>query len=196
LLPPPDISSANDNGRTRGYQIDNQGQFAWTGDSAITAEELLAAPSDLEDRSARDDAMEWLADFLKPGSKEQKDVCELAARAGISYATLRRAKDALRVRSFKEGMHGPWLWALPEGAHEIAQGAHKESMSTFAKMSALEGAQEKPSSTKVLRLSPLSNEDAQESSVRGDEHFGEQLRRGATTDPMPNSPTVKQEVRI
>jgi hypothetical protein len=34
-------------GRTRGYQIDNQGHFAWTGDSAITAEELLAAPSDL-----------------------------------------------------------------------------------------------------------------------------------------------------
>jgi hypothetical protein len=45
---------------------------------------------------------------------EQKEVCELADGAGISHATLRRAKDALRVRSIKTGMSGRWLWALPE----------------------------------------------------------------------------------
>ena len=80
-------------GRTRGYRLDSQGRFTWTGESAITAEELLAAPSAPEDRSAREDAMEWLADLLKPGSREQKEVRKLADEATISYATLRRAKS-------------------------------------------------------------------------------------------------------
>jgi len=115
-------------GQTLGYLIDNEGRFAWTGDSAITAQELLDAPSARsapEDGRARNRAVAWLADVLKPGSKEQKEVQKLAEEAGISNATLRRAKDALEVRSFKAGMSGPWHWALAEGELDSTQDAHR-----------------------------------------------------------------------
>ena len=41
------------------------------------------------------DACQWLTELLRPGSREQKEVRELAEGAGIAYATLRRAKNAL-----------------------------------------------------------------------------------------------------
>jgi hypothetical protein len=111
-------------GHTLGYSIDGKGFFTWTGRSEITADQMLDAPSNPQDRSALEDAREWLNDFLSTGSKEQQECREKSREAGISYATLRRAKDALRVRSYKATMSGPWLWELREGAHEDAQGAH------------------------------------------------------------------------
>jgi hypothetical protein len=101
-------------GGTLGYSIDGEGRFTWTGESQITASDLLAAPEAPEDRSARADAIQWLLDLLKEGSREQKEVRKLAEAAGITYATLRRAKDALKVSSYKSTRFGPWLWALPE----------------------------------------------------------------------------------
>jgi hypothetical protein len=111
-------------GPTLGYSIDSEGCFAWTGRSEITADQMLDAPSNPQDRSALEDARQWLNDFLSTGNKEQQECHEKSREAGISYATLRRAKDALRVRSYKAAMSGPWLWALPEGARDDAQGAH------------------------------------------------------------------------
>jgi hypothetical protein len=178
-------------GPSRGYSIDDCGAFSWTGQSEITAEQMLDAPSTAQDRSAVEGAREWLSDFLSAGSKEQQQCREKAHEAGISYATLRRAKNALGIRSFKDTMSGPWLWALPEGAHEVAKGAHTEGMSTFARMNTLEGAQDRSSTTKVLNLNPLFNEGAQESSMRGNEHLGEHLLTGATIKPVANSQTVK-----
>lgn len=170
-------------GSSLGYSIDGEGCFAWTGLSDITADQVLDAPSNPRDRSAVEDAREWLNDFLFTGSKEQMECREKSREVGISYSTLRRAKNVLRVRSYKAAMSGPWLWALPEDAHEVAKGAHTEGMSTFAKMNTLEGAQDSSSSTKVLKLSPLLNEGAQKSSVWVNEHLGEHLPNGATSDP-------------
>ena len=42
--------------------------------------------------------------------------------AGISVATLRRAKDALGIKPKKDGQNGPWVWRLP--AVEDDQDAH------------------------------------------------------------------------
>lgn len=104
-------------GPTRGYLIDGEGRFAWTGLSEITVDQILAAPSNPQDRSALDDACEWLRDFLSTGDKEQQECRAKSSQAGISYPTLRRAKNALRVRSYKEAMSGPWFWGLPKEAH-------------------------------------------------------------------------------
>ncbi len=121
-------------GHTLGYSIDGQGRFSWTGESAITAADLLAAPAIPGDRKLAE-ASQWLAEQLRYGSREQKEIRQAAETAGISYATFRRAKDALQVRSYKAGMSGPWLWALPEGAHDTAEGAQENSVSTFAELS-------------------------------------------------------------
>ena len=101
-------------GPSLGYCIDADGKFSWTGRSEITAGQMLEAPSNSQDRSAVDDAREWLRDLLKEGSREQKEVRKLAENEGISFGTLRRAKDALRVKSRKGAFGGSWIWSLSE----------------------------------------------------------------------------------
>jgi hypothetical protein len=120
-------------GHSLGYTISDSG-FAWTGESTITAGDLLAAPSAPGDRKLAE-ANQWLTEQLRLGSMEQKQIRELANNAGISYATLRRAKKALQVRDRKAGMSGPWMWSLPEGAHDPPEDAQETSVSTFAELS-------------------------------------------------------------
>jgi hypothetical protein len=124
-------SNVGRQGRALGYTIDGEGRFAWTGESAITAADLLAAPAGPGDHRLAD-ACQWLTELLRPGSRGQKEVRDLAEGAGIAYATLRRAKSALQVRSYKGTMKGPWLWALPENTHNFPEDAQKQSVSTFA----------------------------------------------------------------
>ncbi len=116
-------------GRALGYSIDGDGLFAWTGESTIKTD-LLAAPAGPGDHKL-DEASHWLAELLKPGSREAKEVIELATGEGISKATLYRAKNTLRVRSHKAAMKGPWHWTLPEDTHDFPEGAQAQSVSTF-----------------------------------------------------------------
>ncbi|MFZ0273956.1 MAG: AAA family ATPase [Acidobacteriaceae bacterium] len=116
--------------RALGYTIDGDGHFMWTGESRITAADLLAAPAGPADHKLAE-ASQWLAELLKQGSLEQKEVREQANGAGIAYATLRRAKNTLRVHSYKATMTGPWLWALPEDTHDFPEDAQKQSVSSF-----------------------------------------------------------------
>jgi putative DNA primase/helicase len=122
-------------GRALGYAIDSQGCFTWTGESGITSADLLAAPAGPGDHKLAE-ATQWLTELLRPGEREQKEVRELAEAAGITYATLRRAKNALQVHSGKpEGtMKGHWIWSLPEGAQafQTEKSDHlRKDMSTF-----------------------------------------------------------------
>ncbi len=118
-------------GRALGYSIDGEGRFAWTGESQITASDLLAAPAGPGDHKLAD-ACQWLTEQLRPGSRKQEELRETAKQAGITYPTLRRAKKALRVQSGKDGMRAPWMWSLPENTHDSPEDAQKQSVSTFA----------------------------------------------------------------
>lgn len=120
-------------GDSLGYSI-SDGIFAWTGTSTITAADLLAAPSGPGDRKLGE-AVQWLAEQLREGSKEQKLIREMAENAGLAWATVRRAKTVLRVRSHKSRMSGPWMWRLPEGAHDSSEDAQESAVSTFAGVS-------------------------------------------------------------
>ncbi len=174
-------------GPTLGYSIDHEGRFAWTGRSEITAGQMLEAPSNTEERSAVEDAREWLHDFLSDGSKEQPECRKKAEAAGISFATLRRAKDALRVRSFKATVRGAWLWALPDppqGAHDVPQDAHTKQLSTLANLSTLEDAQK----AQGAQASPLYSQDAQKSLCEQDgEHLGNADTKDTNTANSANS---------
>jgi len=59
-----------------------------------------------------DRAMDWLARCLGTGRLPAQDIEARAVGDGISKATLRRAKDALGVKSTKAGMNGRWEWEL------------------------------------------------------------------------------------
>ena len=114
-------------GRTLGYSIDGEGRFSWTGESPITASDLLAAPEGPE-RSKRERAQEWLSALLKSGSREEQEIRSLAESEGFSRATLRRAKDALRVKSRKGTFGGSWIWSLPEDGPKEASDPDEGSL--------------------------------------------------------------------
>jgi hypothetical protein len=154
-------------GRTLGYAIDGEGRFTWTGECNISAADLLAAPAGPGDHKLTE-ATAWLTELLKPGPREQREVRELAEQAGISYATLRRAKNALRVRSYKASVRGAWMWALPDpaqDAQEESQDAHTKKMSTLANLSTLQDAQQPPRCSTDVSLSPLDSQGAQKNCV-------------------------------
>lgn len=160
-------------GRTRGYSIDADGGFAWTGESSITASDLLAAPAAPEDRSAKAEAETWLREVLSEAGGSAGEIRQRAVEAGISFATLRRAKISLHVRSRKAAVGGGWLWELPDSAQDAHQDAHTKNVSTLAPLSTLEGAH----ITKKLNVSSLDSQGAQISTGEHLEHLETTVKR-------------------
>ena len=60
-----------------------------------------------------DKAEEFLQEFLADGEKPQTEAEEAARKKGITPRTLRRARQALKVKPEKEGFQGAWTWRLP-----------------------------------------------------------------------------------
>jgi hypothetical protein len=91
-------------------------RIGWTGPSAHTAETLLAAPRDDEDRGAVQEAVDVLRTILAGGPQAANEVQKEARRAGVSEITLRRAKAILGVQSRKNSFAGggAWQWFLPQ----------------------------------------------------------------------------------
>jgi RecA-family ATPase len=81
----------------------------WLGTSNRSVGELLNPPKP-KDTSALDEAKEFLNSQLAGGTKPAADVKAAATDAGISDATLNRAKTDLRVKSTK--VENVWNWAL------------------------------------------------------------------------------------
>ena len=90
----------------------------WLGDSAHTSASLLAIPRSDDDRTAVDDAVEFLKDALSDEPQPAKKVIRDANEAGHSKRTLDRAKKELGVRSVKSGRDGGWLWTVDEDRHD------------------------------------------------------------------------------
>ncbi len=84
----------------------------WEGQPVtVTADEALATAD--EDRSALNDAKEFLATLLADGPVPTEQVRAEAKGAGYSWRTIQRAKKALGAEAIKEGMAGGWVWRLP-----------------------------------------------------------------------------------
>lgn len=85
----------------------------WTGKSDLWANEAMAQEAS-ENRAPRlMEAKEFLADLLANGPQRQEDI-EIAAREdGISFRTVRRAKQELGFTSHKDGFSGGWKWYSP-----------------------------------------------------------------------------------
>lgn len=84
------------------------------------------------DGGAVDRAAEWLASFLGNGEGAAASAIKEAASAmGHSGASLRRAKVALRIESYKRGLHGGWSWRLPKVSSADPEGARQDSVIIF-----------------------------------------------------------------
>jgi AAA domain len=93
-------------------------RIAWAGTSQHRADTLATGPDDVE-RSAADDAKAFLLDALAGGPVAVRDLQAAAKEAGISWITVRRAKDALGVTAKKRGLKEGWEWAPAEDVHSV-----------------------------------------------------------------------------
>jgi hypothetical protein len=88
----------------------------WTGTSDLTAERICAR-ADESEPSAVDEAEGFLRAELASGPVESKAVKRAAREAGLSWGSVRRAKDRLGVKAWRESHGndgaGAWLWRLP-----------------------------------------------------------------------------------
>jgi len=81
-----------------------------------TARDLLAtaeAAEDRQERSATDEAVDWLRELLQPGPMKASEAQKNARQAGISDKALRTARERLGIRPRKCAFSGGWEWALP-----------------------------------------------------------------------------------
>ncbi len=96
-----------------GYQIDEAGRFLWSGASTLTANDLLGAARDDEDKSAYSEAEDFLRQVLVDGPVPAKDVKAQAREVGVSVKSLKVAKQRLGIRSQKDGFEAGWHWLPP-----------------------------------------------------------------------------------
>lgn len=91
-------------------------RIEWAGVApGVSAESLLQQPDTQEDRTEREEAADWLRQELVAGERASADVQAAARRAGISQATLARARRELGVISRRAGYEpgAGWLMSLP-----------------------------------------------------------------------------------
>jgi AAA domain len=105
-------------GKSLGYDIRKNGsaagEFLWTGETAITANDLAAGGMADEERDAVRDAVESLTEMLRGGPRLASDIMSEMREIGVSPATLRRAKMKLGVKSRKRSgaRDGHFEWVL------------------------------------------------------------------------------------
>lgn len=96
------------------------------------------------------DAKQFLADLLADAPLPVRTVKADADGAGYSWATIRRAKDALKIEAVKDGGrfgggNQQWIWRLPPNESESlkvlkkSEGAQQKNMGTFKRSEHLQG---------------------------------------------------------
>ena len=112
-----------------GVQLTPSGILAptifWDSDPVkMSADQVLAAQGQDGAAPARDEAEDFLRDMLASGPVATKDLQSEANAAGLSWATIRRAKGQIGATAAKTGIDGGWMWQLPvQDAHGEPEGA-------------------------------------------------------------------------
>jgi hypothetical protein len=117
--------------RLVGDEATGAARVEWLGESEHRASALLAIPSGEDERGALDEAIEVLRTILGDGPLPAKDAEREARSAGLSEATIRRARKAAGIRSERVGglgRAGAWQWSLsPKALTETLRRSPSES---------------------------------------------------------------------
>jgi hypothetical protein len=91
-------------------------RVVWHGATNHSSEELLPEHGNQDQLSALTEAEEYLREVLSNGRVATADVYREARQLGISIATLRRARNSLKVEGEREGfgLGGKWFLRLPK----------------------------------------------------------------------------------
>jgi putative DNA primase/helicase len=108
LTPPIEFRLVDSNGAAR---------VEWLGERAdVHADDLNPAFQSSEDRTARDEARDFLLTVLSEGPAESEKLMKQGRALGISDRTLMRARRELNVEAYREGGRaGCWWLRIPEG---------------------------------------------------------------------------------
>lgn len=102
---------------TRTLDIDGETTYQpyiiWTGATDSSADDLILGSIMGRPSKEKEDAKDWLADFLKDGRQTAMDVEKFGKHAGHAIGTLQRAKDDIGAQSIQEDRR--WYWQLPKG---------------------------------------------------------------------------------
>ena len=87
----------------------------WESGTVQIALEDALRPAFYDRKSVLAAAINWLREMLSSGSKQATEVTQAAKDAGYTWATVRRAADALHIVKTREGFgpDGEWIWSLP-----------------------------------------------------------------------------------
>jgi hypothetical protein len=146
-----------------GEGVEHRGQVGWSasirldGAVATTSADTLASS---EERGKLREAAEFLRAELADGPQQAGTMQKAAAEVGISEGTLRRAREQVCRRPYKQGP-GPWWWALRNPAH-LAQDGHLPEPMRDA-----EGVQGAQGVHVVLQMFPEEGQDGPEDSSNG-----------------------------
>ncbi len=96
--------------------------FLWKGECDLTAANLMGTGDESAPTNhVREDAKEFLREVLSNGPKSAREIIEESKDAGLSWTTLKRAKEEIGVSSKRiggAGEKGSWLWQLPPVSKE------------------------------------------------------------------------------
>jgi putative DNA primase/helicase len=106
-------------GASQGYRIDEvdgKPHFQWTGECDLTAEKILVLQNYNGVKQPKlEEAVGFLGDVLEHGEQPQKEIEKRARKLGISWATVRRAQEKLKIHPYRpEGSNRAWWWKLPD----------------------------------------------------------------------------------
>lgn len=122
------------------YRLENcengMARVAWDGISQHTAQTLVAQPQSDEERSALDEAIDWLRAHLAAGPMFSKETQAAAREAGIADRTLRRAREVLGVKIDKaRTQDGKYIWQLPPKlANNLANESNPEKLANLVNL--------------------------------------------------------------
>jgi hypothetical protein len=122
---------------------DKQVVVAWRGLCHASADGVLEARGGQEQRTALEEAVQFLMDVLAEGDHEYHALVREAKASGVHERTLRRAKGQLGIRSYRVGNPAKgmkWFWSIqPKSEATAASGrAHSKSETPTGSPSALQ----------------------------------------------------------
>ena len=113
----------------------------WDSEPVTTTADEVMRTQIPEHGSALREAEEWLRETLSEPTPAA-EIPRMAADAGISRKTLRRASESLRIVKGKTGMKAGWVWSLPPKMPITSEDAQQNCMGTFEEVGRLRESEE------------------------------------------------------